>query len=69
MRFDVVTLFPAMFDIVRGWGVTGKALERGIARLRAWNPRDYTVATLRTRVETFAELVRMTKAAKTGWAT
>lgn len=42
MRFDVITLFPDLFRIVAGQGVTGRALERGIADLHLWNPRDYT---------------------------
>ena len=42
MRFDVVTLFPGLFEPIRGQGVTGRALERGQARLALWNPRDYT---------------------------
>lgn len=42
MRFDVITLFPALFEIPRGLGVTGRALEAGQAQLRLWNPRDYT---------------------------
>lgn len=42
MRFDVVTLFPDLFGVLAGQGVTGKALERGIAELHLWNPRDYT---------------------------
>lgn len=42
MRFDVITLFPGLFDIIRGQGVTGRALERGQAELVLWNPRDYT---------------------------
>jgi tRNA (guanine37-N1)-methyltransferase len=47
MRFDVVTLFPQMFEAAR-LGVTGKALETGKARLKLWNPRDYTDDTHRT---------------------
>ena len=42
MRFDVVTLFPGLFEPILGQGVTGRALERGQARLVLWNPRDYT---------------------------
>jgi len=42
MRFDVVTLFPPMFQALSDYGVTGRALERGIAELALWNPRDYT---------------------------
>jgi tRNA (guanine37-N1)-methyltransferase len=40
VRFDVVSLFPAMFDAMRH-GVTGRAIERGDVTLRVWNPRDY----------------------------
>lgn len=42
MRFDVVTLFPDMVAVAAGYGVTGRAIERGIVRLAVWNPRDYT---------------------------
>jgi len=41
MRFDVVTLFPGMFEAIRQ-GVTGRAIERGQVDLHLWNPRDYT---------------------------
>ena len=42
MRFDVVTLFPDMVTVAAGYGVTGRAIERGIVNLAVWNPRDYT---------------------------
>ncbi|MES9967085.1 MAG: tRNA (guanosine(37)-N1)-methyltransferase TrmD [Sedimenticola sp.] len=42
MRFDVVTLFPEMFQSMIGEGVTGRAIDRGQAELTLWNPRDYT---------------------------
>ncbi len=42
MRFDVISLFPDLFRILVGQGVVGRALERGIAELHLWNPRDYT---------------------------
>ncbi|MCW8828883.1 MAG: tRNA (guanosine(37)-N1)-methyltransferase TrmD [Gammaproteobacteria bacterium] len=42
MRFDVVTLFPPMFEALADYGITGRALERGIAELGLWNPRDFT---------------------------
>ena len=42
MRFDVVTLFPDLFDLVSRNGVTGRALERGLVELGLWSPRDYT---------------------------
>lgn len=41
MRIDVVTLFPPMFEAVTGYGVTGRAVERGLLDVRLWNPRDY----------------------------
>jgi len=42
MRFDVVSLFPELFRIFAGHGITGRALRRRIAELHLWNPRDYT---------------------------
>jgi len=42
MRFDVVTLFPEMFDAITKFGVTRKAVELGKFELQAWNPRDFT---------------------------
>lgn len=42
MRFDVVTLFPAMFEIVTAYGITGRAVEQGLVEVATWNPRDYT---------------------------
>lgn len=42
MRFDVVSLFPPMFDAVSRHGITGRAFDEGRAVLRCWNPRDFT---------------------------
>lgn len=42
MRFDAITLFPEMFDAVLDYGITRRALDRGLYRFRAWNPRDFT---------------------------
>ncbi|MCG3186128.1 MAG: tRNA (guanine-N(1)-)-methyltransferase [Rhodocyclaceae bacterium] len=41
MRFDVVSLFPAMFAAVTEHGVSGRAFERGLCSLHAWNPREF----------------------------
>jgi tRNA (guanine37-N1)-methyltransferase len=41
MDVDVVTLFPEMVEHAARVGVTGRAIERGIWRLRCWNPRDH----------------------------
>jgi len=48
MRFDVITLMPSMFAALTGEGVVGRAIERGRAELRLWNPRDYTADAHRT---------------------
>lgn len=48
MRFDVLTLFPEMIVSAAGYGITGRAQERGIVTLSAWNPRDYTTDKHRT---------------------
>lgn len=42
MRIDVVTLFPEMVRAVAEYGVTGRAVQRGLLRIGTWNPRDYT---------------------------
>ena len=41
MRFDVVTLFPEFVQQCSGFGVIGRAAERGLLEVKAWNPRDY----------------------------
>jgi tRNA (guanine37-N1)-methyltransferase len=48
VRFDAVTLFPAMFDAVSTLGVTGRACETGLWSMRCWNPRDFTDNPYRT---------------------
>ncbi|MFA5610786.1 MAG: tRNA (guanosine(37)-N1)-methyltransferase TrmD, partial [Alcaligenes sp.] len=48
MRFDALTLFPDMFDVVSEAGVTGRAHKQGIWQMRTWNPRDYTTDVHRT---------------------
>ena len=42
MRIDVVTLFPQLFTEFARCGIPGRALERGLAQLAIWNPRDFT---------------------------
>ena len=41
MRLDVVTIFPGMFDAVRHWGMTRRALESGSLELTLWDPREF----------------------------
>jgi tRNA (guanine37-N1)-methyltransferase len=42
MRIDVVSIFPKMFDAVKDYGVTGRAIAKGLLQLAVWDPRDYT---------------------------
>lgn len=42
MRFDIVSLFPDMFSVVRDLGVTGRAHRQSRWELGLWNPRDFT---------------------------
>ncbi|TAJ79146.1 MAG: tRNA (guanosine(37)-N1)-methyltransferase TrmD [Gallionellaceae bacterium] len=48
MRFDVITLFPEMFDAVTQYGVTRRAAEQKKFELQTWNPREYTTDNHRT---------------------
>ena len=41
MRIDVVSLFPEFVAQCAAFGVTGRAVERGLMSLQGWNPRDY----------------------------
>ena len=41
MRIDVVTLFPEMIQELTEYGITGRAVKRGILELTTWNPRDH----------------------------
>src|SRR5258708_36083110 len=41
MRIDVISIFPQMFEAITAYGVTGRAMQNEILRLRVWNPRDY----------------------------
>ena len=40
-RYDIVTLFPEMFEALTGSGITRRAIERNLYRLACWNPRDF----------------------------
>ena len=41
-KFDIVTLFPEMFDAIIKYGITSRALQQNIYGVQFWNPRDYT---------------------------
>ena len=42
MRFDVITIFPEMFEALTRHGITRRALEEGRFDLKTWDPRDFT---------------------------
>jgi len=42
MNFQVITLFPEMFDAITKHGITSRALERKIYSLNVINPREFT---------------------------
>ncbi len=42
MRVDVVTLFPEMVETLLRFGITGRAVERGLLTVATWDPRDDT---------------------------
>lgn len=41
-RFDVITIFPEMFEAVSRHGITRRALEEKLFELKTWDPRDFT---------------------------
>ncbi|MGY5452275.1 tRNA (guanosine(37)-N1)-methyltransferase TrmD [Agarivorans sp. MS3-6] len=38
----IVSLFPEMFNAISEYGVTGRAVKRGLIKIECWNPRDFT---------------------------
>ena len=48
IRFDVVTLFPETLRAITESGITSRALQQGLWKLQAWNPRDFTTDNYRT---------------------
>lgn len=42
MKYDVLTLFPEVFEIFNNYGVINKALEEGIIELNTTNIRDFS---------------------------
>ncbi|SIQ49342.1 tRNA (guanosine(37)-N1)-methyltransferase TrmD [Solilutibacter tolerans] len=41
MRIDILTLFPDFIRQAVAFGVLGRACERGLVQVEAWNPRDF----------------------------
>ena len=48
MQFDVISLFPDMFDAITQSGITRRAHEQQRWHLSVWNPRDFTSDNHRT---------------------
>jgi len=48
MHFDVVSLFPEMFDALTGSGITQRARSNGLYELVLWNPRDFSANVYRS---------------------
>jgi tRNA (guanine37-N1)-methyltransferase len=48
MHFDVVTLFPEMFEALTGSGITQRARTNGLYELVLWNPRDFSTNAYRS---------------------
>jgi tRNA (guanine37-N1)-methyltransferase len=46
--FGVVTLFPEMFEAIKAYGVSGRAVRNGLIDIACWNPRDFTLDKHRT---------------------
>ncbi len=42
VRIDVLTLFPEFIHAAAAVGVVGRAQQRGLIEVVAWNPRDFT---------------------------
>ncbi len=42
MNIGIVTLFPEMFKALTDFGITSRALTKGLVQVRCWNPRDFT---------------------------
>lgn len=41
MWIGVISLFPDMFRAITDFGVTGRAVKRGLLNIQCWNPRDF----------------------------
>ena len=48
MQIDVISIFPPMFEAISAYGVTGRAIEKGLLQLRVRNPRDFATDARRT---------------------
>lgn len=42
VRFDIISIFPDMFQAITQFGITRRAVEQQLIQLHIWNPRDYS---------------------------
>ncbi|WWO95209.1 MAG: tRNA (guanosine(37)-N1)-methyltransferase TrmD [Candidatus Dasytiphilus stammeri] len=42
MWIGVISLFPPMFKAITDYGITSKAINKGLLTIQYWNPRDFT---------------------------
>jgi len=42
VKFEIVTLFPEMFAAITDYGVSGRAVKKGLIELGYTNPREFT---------------------------
>ena len=47
-QYDVITLFPEMFDAIADFGVTRRGLDEKAWELTCWNPREFAVNAYKT---------------------
>ncbi len=47
-QYDVITLFPEMFDAIADCGVTRRGLDEGAWELKCWNPREFATNAYKT---------------------
>jgi tRNA (guanine37-N1)-methyltransferase len=48
LRFDAITIFPEMFAALQDFGISRRAVDRGLWSMQCWNPRDFTSDAHRT---------------------
>ena len=48
MQIGLITLFPEMFSAITDYGISGRAVRKGLVALDYWNPRDFTTDQHRT---------------------
>jgi tRNA (guanine37-N1)-methyltransferase len=47
-QYDIVTLFPEMFDAIADCGITRRGLDEKAWELKCWNPREFAVNAYKT---------------------